>query len=110
MGLMQRLAAWFCAPGDDAGLDLMDVSYRVRGDFAVSVTEADWNALVYSHDPPDFTLGELHALIVAKRQQAGLPRLFSSGSRLKIMLVHAIGERPCVFRRDEFWLRNLRLL
>ena len=72
--------------------------------------EPVWIALVYAHDPPDFTLCELHALIVAKRQQAGLLTLFSSWSRLKIMLVHAIDDRPCVFRRDAFWLRDLRLL
>jgi hypothetical protein len=87
------------------GIDFQDVSFRLEKLFGVRIEAADWQSAFQGK--MDFTVGELHDLVVAKCKSQGVKVPRSSWNRVRVALCQVSGTSPKKMRRETLLLKDL---
>lgn len=88
------------------GMDLLDFTFRVEKAFKIKVPREAYDRLP-RRVPFDATAGELHDWVAELCAAQGVPRPFSSWSRVKKVLVDVTGKSPKLIRRETLVVREL---
>jgi hypothetical protein len=86
------------------GVDFLDLSLEIQKLFGIRLEPADILPIWKAHGN-DCTVGDMHDIIVANCQTAGVTVPRSSWNRVRVALVRALGVRVKEVRRDA-WLRR----